>query len=367
MTSHRLSLLCLLVALLSACSFSGSGAGADDGGADGDAGTDPGSPDGGEDTGMSCSEETPWTCQGDARVRCDGATVRIEECERGCLASPRPEGDAECVTADPAWDCDSSDYQGQQYWTCDPQAGQLHRCDGDGGVVVSCPHGCSLGPVGTDDSCRVAGLALTPPNLTFVISGGLFPESAVRGPVEEGVAYMLDRIAPHLELDPGASIPDITIYYGPSGNPYCSGRALAESTEIYCPSGYPIEGNNQNYVVNITIHEIGHIAALWLIASAAVRDTCENEGLATWMAGKYWMNVSSSPVPSLRDAARGEIALGRASATMTSCVLASDAPYKVYGSFFEYLEQFPGAIQGVADGSLAKEDYLAGWQAWLDP
>jgi hypothetical protein len=126
-----------------------------------------------------------------------------------------------------------------------------------------------------------------------------------------------------------------------------------------------VTGDNQNYVVNITIHEIGHIAAQALIAPPSVRDDCENEGIATWLAGRYWMNVASSPVPSLREAARREIAAGRALATMTDCVLASDPYYKVYGSFFEYLETMPGAIEGVASGAVSSATYVDGWRTWL--
>lgn len=354
---------CLLAAALSACTLETS---SDGGGGQGGADGGPGSrADGGAD-GDSCGEETRWTCDGEARTRCDGAAVEREECERGCLDPASAEGDAHCIAADPAWDCESSDHQGEQYWTCDAAAGELHRCDREGGTVVRCADGCIVGPLGTDDACRTpGGTAIPLPQITFVIGGGLFAESAVRAPVEAGVAYMLERIADHIEVPAGATVPDITIYYSPSGNTYCSGLAHADSTEIACPAGYPITGDNQNFVVNITIHEIGHIAARALIAPPSARDNCENEGVATWMAGRYWMNAASSPVASLRVAARREIAAGRAVATMSDCILASDPYYKVYGSYFEYLEGFPGAIEAVASGAVPSGEYVAGWQAWL--
>lgn len=273
--------------------------------------------------------------------------------------------DAEPPVADAGtWPCASSEYEGEQYWTCTPETGTLHRCTDGVPQAVVCDTGCDLGPLATDDVCRVPG-QIAMPHITFVIDGGLFTEDDVRAPVEQGVRYLLDRIAEKLDIPEGRTVPDITIHYSPSTNSFCSGFAYADSTDISCPRGYPITGDNQNYVVNITIHEVGHIVALALIAPASVRDVCENEGLATWMAGKYWMNVASSPVGSLRDAARGAIDRGRAIATMDDCVSASDGYYKVYASFFEYLESIPGAIYAVADGTADSSDYAADWHAWL--
>ena len=276
-------------------------------------------------------------------------------------ACPEP-----CILRDPDWDCGSSEYQGEQYWTCDPTTGELHRCDDDGGIVIRCADGCRVGPLGTDDVCRMPGEPMVEmPAIDFVISGGVVAEAEVRGPVEEGVAYMLDRLAAHLEVAPGSAVPDITVNYAPSGDSYCSGLARADSTDIECPYGHPVTGDNQNFIVNITVHEIGHIAAQALIAPPSQRDNCENEGLASWLAGRYWMNVASSPVPSFREAARREIAAGRATATMSNCVLASDHYYKVYASFFEYLEDIPGAIEGVASGAISSSTYVEDWRLWL--
>lgn len=351
----------LFLAAVSACTLRGHGAPASDGDGGAMTGADAGA------DGEECADQTPWMCDGEARTRCDGRAIEREACERGCLPPPAADGgDAHCIAADPGWPCDSSEYEGAQYWTCDPAAGELHRCDGEGGTVVRCEDGCRVGPLGTDDVCRQPGEAtIEMPDIAFVIDGDLFPESAVRGPVEDGVAYLLERIAAHIDVPAGAAVPDITVYYSPSGNDYCSGLAHADSTEIACPYGYPVTGDNQNFVVNITVHEIGHIAAQALIAPPTLRDDCENEGIATWLAGRYWMNVASSPVPSLRAAARREIAAGRAVASMTDCVLASDPYYKVYGSFFEYLEDMPGAIEAVASGAAPSSDYVDGWRAWL--
>lgn len=355
----------LLAAASCACTLAtndGGSGGGTGGGGDGGAGAEA---DGGGD-GDACSDQTRWVCDGEARTRCDGAVIEREACERGCLAPPSREGDAHCIAADPGWPCESSEHEGEQYWTCDPAAGELHRCDGEGGTVVRCADGCSYGPLGTDDACHPpGGVQLEQPRIEFVISGGLLTESEVRAPVEEGLTYMLDRITAHVDVAPGAVIPDITIHYAPSGNTYCSGFATADSTEIECPYGYPVTGDNQNFVVNITLHEIGHILAQALIAPPSARDICENEGIASWMAGRYWMNFASSPVPSLRAAARREIAAGRATATMSDCVLASDPYYKVYASFFEYLEAVPGGIEGVASGAVSSAAHVEAWQAWL--
>lgn len=333
----------------------------------GDAGVlDPGNPDA-TDTGGDCTGSALWTCDGDDRVRCaDGAAER-ESCERGCLPSPHDGGEAQCIDADSEWSCSSSEYQGQQYWTCTPDTGELHYCDDAGPVVVRCPDGCFVGPLATDDSCWVAGdrEPIPMPQIRFEIAGGLFAEADVRAPVEQGVRYLLDRVAEHIDVPPGRTVPDITVYYSPSGNPYCSGIAYGDYTEIYCPDGYPITGASQNYVVNITIHEIGHIVAAALLAPANVRDTCTNEGIATWMAGRYWATTNGAQVDSLRTAARDAIDQGRAQATMYDCVSASDGWYKVYGSYFEYLEEIPGAIYDVSTGAVNKGAYTDGWAAWL--
>lgn len=343
----------VILALGGACSDSpGANGGEGDGGVDG--------------PGAACAGDTPWICDGDGRVRCAGALEEREACGRGCLAA-KAEGDAVCVEADASWSCDASEYMGQQYWTCDPAAGELHRCDAGGGVVAVCDTGCSYGPLGTDDSCRPPGGAdaIPLPNIVFNISGGLVTESQVRGPVEEGVRKMLDLMVATLDIPPGTTLPTITLNMSASNQGYCSGLASATSAQVSCPIGYPITGHNQNYVVNITVHEVGHVVARQILNAQAFVDTCENEGLATWLAKSYWANFASSPVASLRDAARAEIDAGRAAPSMSNCILASDAPYKVYGSFFEYLETIPGATQRITNGQTTSAEYVTGWRAWL--
>lgn len=242
------------------------------------------------------------------------------------------------------------------------------RCEDDGrGCVPGADPDAGAAPA--DAAVPTADADLPPaipmPAITFVIGGGLFAESDVRPEVEAGVADLLELLATHVEVDPNAVVPDITVYYSPSSNSYCSGIAYVDSTEIACPYGYPIHGDNQNFVVSITVHEIGHIVAQALIAPPSTRDNCVNEGLATWLARPLWANHASQPVGSLREAARREIAAGRARASLDGCVLASDPWYKVYGSLLEYAELEPGLIGALGRGEVSRHSVEAGWAAWL--
>jgi hypothetical protein len=245
----------------------------------------------------------------------------------------------------------------------DGDASTLFRCR-DGALTIerACDDGCQRMPVGQNDQCAVKGISS--PALDIVIEGGLFAESAVRTRIEEGLRYSLDRLGRYLDLS-GKTLPRLTIRYRPASTTYCSGTAYSTSTTIECPYGYPLYGDNQNYVVNITIHELGHILAQQLIAPPSTRDNCVNEGLASWLAGRYWINSKSVPVDSFRTAARAAIDAGSVYASMDACHLASDAWYKVYASYFEYLEVTnPAALIAVSKGS-AKSTYVAGWRAWL--
>lgn len=316
----------------------------------------------------TCGADTRWTCDGDERVRCAAGAIEREACGEGCLAPTAEDGDAVCIERDASWNCDSSEYMGEQYWTCDPAKGELHRCDAGGGLVAVCATGCVYGPAGTHDSCLPpGGSTMIPlPNIVFNISGGLVTEAQVRGPIEIGVRKMLDLMVATMDIPPGTTLPTITLNLSPANQSYCSGIASATSANVYCPYGYPVTGDNQNFVVNISVHEIGHIVARQVLNAQAHVDHCENEGLATWLAKSYWANFQSSPLPTLRDAARAEIDAGRATASMSNCVLAADAPYKVYGSFFEYLETIPGAAQRITSGQTTSAEYVAGWRVWLD-
>ena len=274
----------------------------------------------------------------------------------------------ECPVPAPSWDCDRSDYEGKQWWTCNGSS--IYRCETGAPFAIACADGCVLGPAGTDDTCNPppsSTPAKTPPipPVKITIGGDLFTESAVRKPLEDGLRYAIERIAKNVDVG-NKTVPSFTVNFIPSKNSYASGIADVTYTNVYVPYGYPITGPNQNYVVNITIHEIGHILAHHLIAPRHLRDTCVNEGLASWIAGKYWMNAASKPVASLRDAARYDIARGAAYASMSTCNSASDPWYKVYASFFEYLElNAPGAISSVSSAKTSKSAYAGAWSTWL--
>lgn len=340
--------------------------GDDDGGDGGRPGDDGGARDGGaatSDGGAPCAEAATWTCAGDARARCVDGAPQVEACPHGCRDDAELDGDARCVEPAPAWDCASSALDGVQYWTC--ADGAVHACVDGAPLRVPCAAGCAPGPLATDDRCFVPGDAPPPtPPLSIEITGGLFAEDDVRPLLEEGLALALARLHEKVGLPAGASVPPITVRYAAWSEPYCGGIAYATSTDISCPYDYPISGDNQNYVVNITMHEIGHILAQQLIAPPSLRTTCTNEGIATWIAAPWWANHQSQDVGTLREAARGAIATSGVHATMSDCVLASDAWYKVYGSFFEHLEAYDGALLEVGAGA-ETAPYIDAWRAWL--
>ncbi len=270
-----------------------------------------------------------------------------------------------CAEPAPSWSCADSTYGGAQYWTC--KASAIYRCDGGQPLRVACASGCDVGPPGTDDECTSSMPASAPtvPTFTITIQGGLFAESAVRTPLENGLAYEIARIAKNVHVGT-KKMPPFSLTFIPSSDSYASGLADVAHADVWVPYGYPLIGDNQNYVVNITLHEIGHLLANALIAPRELRGTCTNEGLASWIAGKYWMNAASAPVSSLRAAARYDIARGAAYASMSNCVSASDAWYKVYASFFEYLEQLvPGGIAAVSGGTASVATYEGAWATWL--
>ncbi len=96
--------------------------------------------------------------------------------------------------------------------------------------------------------------------------------------------------------------------------------------------------------------------------------TSFNEGLATWMAGKYWMNRwGGGELSSFKAAAHDAAANGYTQLTMTACgTTVGDKPYKVWASFFEYLEVTgqKAALVAIAKGA-DPSGYEAGWKAWL--
>lgn len=294
-----------------------------------------------------------------------GCTASVERLDRAAPIEPRKdEGFAHAVALPEVKTCVYGNglYCGGN--GVDGDASTLYRCR-DGALTLerACDDGCRRMPIGPNDQCNAKTIPLPP--LDIVIDGELFAESAVRARIEEGVEYALARLGKYIDLT-GKTLPRLTIHYQPASESYCSGTAYAASTTIACPRGYPLFGDNQNFVVNITIHELGHVLAQQLIAPPSTRDNCVNEGLASWIAGKYWINSKSVPVDSFRTAARAAIDSGAVYASMDACLLASDAWYKVYASFFEYLEvNKPAALISVSNGTTPKSTFTAAWRAWL--
>lgn len=92
-----------------------------------------------------------WTCDGNARWKCDAGVPRSEACGLGCFPASVGQDDL-CIASASGWSCASSSYMGKQYWTCN--GGSLYRCDGSTPTMVRCGSGCSSRPLGTDDVCN---------------------------------------------------------------------------------------------------------------------------------------------------------------------------------------------------------------------
>ncbi len=98
-----------------------------------------------------------WTCSGSARYRCSGGVAEVEACPDGCQSNAVGTDDT-CKTPPPPppppvnWDCASSSYAGNQYWTCSGSA--RYKCSGGVPQKDACPNGCQSNALGTDDTCK---------------------------------------------------------------------------------------------------------------------------------------------------------------------------------------------------------------------
>lgn len=97
-----------------------------------------------------------WTCENGDLHRCEGGVPAVVDCgDAGCNVGALGTDDT-CKSAPPSeppsdWSCADSAYAGAQYWTCD--GGSLHRCDGGQPVEKICDQGCVARSVGQDDLC----------------------------------------------------------------------------------------------------------------------------------------------------------------------------------------------------------------------
>jgi lysozyme len=101
--------------------------------------------------GSAYNGQQYWTCSAGNLYECQGGTPVKTTCALGCLGEGVGHDDL-CIGSDPAWSCNSSAYNGKQYWTC--SGGKLHRCENGAPEVVACPAGCAVKPLGNDDVCN---------------------------------------------------------------------------------------------------------------------------------------------------------------------------------------------------------------------
>ena len=100
-----------------------------------------------------------WTCSGGSIHRCDNGVAQEQACQDGCQTNALGTDDT-CVVPPPppppppppSWDCSSSSYGGNQYWTC--SGGDVYRCQDGMPEVQTCTAGCQSNPVGTNDVCK---------------------------------------------------------------------------------------------------------------------------------------------------------------------------------------------------------------------
>ncbi|MEB2325026.1 MAG: hypothetical protein OZ921_21100 [Sorangiineae bacterium] len=245
----------------------------------------------------------------------------------------------------------------------------LYVCSGSHGTVQSqetCALGCRQMPDGEADRCESNTVV---PALIIEMRGAYFNESDIRAPLEAGFAYMLERTEALTGVH-DTGLPTLTIYYYPSSERFAEGLAGVISTwgaEVWVPDGHDLTGPSQNFVTNLSVHELAHLAAAHYFGGPNLREWCLNEGLATWMSGKYWKYMNGAPA-SFREYARANPGYRDLSYCYTGEKgIVGDAPYKVWASYLEYLEETdPSAIAKVATGAVPYQNYEAGWRAWLE-
>ena len=92
-----------------------------------------------------------WTCNDGNLFECQSGVPAETACALGCVSEPVGRDDL-CIASAPAWSCNASAYEGNQYWTC--SGGSLYRCAGTAPETVACPNGCTGEPLGDDDICN---------------------------------------------------------------------------------------------------------------------------------------------------------------------------------------------------------------------
>ena len=91
-----------------------------------------------------------WTCSGGDLYECQSGSPVEQACSNGCTSNPV--GTNDTCNGSVSWSCANSAYNGQQYWTC--SGGDLYECQSGSPVEQTCSNGCTSNPVGTNDTCN---------------------------------------------------------------------------------------------------------------------------------------------------------------------------------------------------------------------
>jgi surface antigen/YHS domain-containing protein len=95
-----------------------------------------------------------WTCSSGNLFKCVGGVAQEQACDSGCNVNAVGTDDSCKSNAPPPvdWSCANSSYNGQQYWTC--SNGNIYKCVNGVAQEQTCDSGCNVAPLGTDDSCK---------------------------------------------------------------------------------------------------------------------------------------------------------------------------------------------------------------------
>ena len=96
-----------------------------------------------------------WTCSNGNLYECQSGVAKEQTCPMGCTSNPVGTNDTCTQSGGVSWDCNNSAYDGNQYWTC--SNGNLYECQSGVAKEQTCPMGCTSNPVGTNDTCTQSG------------------------------------------------------------------------------------------------------------------------------------------------------------------------------------------------------------------
>lgn len=103
---------------------------------------------------LDTSSADGWDANGNPNYCTDngGTYDRVYNCS--CVATENKSGT--CVNPGGGggvnWNCANSAYNGVQYWTC--SGGNIYKCVNGVPQMQSCPNGCNVNALGTNDTCK---------------------------------------------------------------------------------------------------------------------------------------------------------------------------------------------------------------------